>query len=743
MSSVRRLMRGCVPVASLGLLGGLVASAASSPPPSATVAPDPAAWAAAFDRLEAADRNVDRTTFDAAAVIEAVGRDRTAIVAWVRDNTYWVPYQGELKGPAGTLIDRVGSSLDRALLVAELLRMSGYSVRLAHATLGDAAAGDVIAAVRPPPPGVLAGSVGPADAGVASRITEQVQKLRPLLAAVRPSGGDAAATAARLAAARDHWWVQWQDQGGAWPDADLTVDEGKPARTKLAETFPYVVSDGAVSLPAKYAHTIEVSLVIEVWEDDPKRLVEKPVFKAPLRAADLLGRRVTLRHHVIKSTAKPGGSSDDKSIHAAALAASEWLPTLDVGGRRLAKGSFGVDGKVTETADLSGAAQVGGASRGQFGGFGGALGGGGGGAAAAEPKSAVVAEWLQFTIAAPGQPQTKTIRREVFDLIGPAARSAGLKAAPQISAAQKVDRALSLAGMTEILAIGCSPSPQFVTHSMAAATLDQRALCLRMIALPDGPERRAVARLIHPLSPVLPVAYLRRALSPVRDRAYLSGINVIDFRTRLVEGSDGTMRAQSGIDLAVNDVSILGGDAAEAFDARVAQGVADTAAESLALSGLDPSPENTLGLLANAPGLAVARAPTDPAVTSLAMPADGKARLLADLAGGAAAIVLPERLPLPNSARVGWWRIDPNGSTVGVTDNGYHSDITEEAYLEGDTVIREAGLEDTYIRPPQGPFWRQSPHRIVQLLGGDPNDLGLLGMVVDLQQMMLESGIWL
>ena len=747
MSCIRRLMRGCLPVASLGLIGGLVASAASSPPPSATGAPDPAGWAAAFDRLEAADRNVARTTFEPAAVIEAVGRDRAAIVAWVRDNTYWVAYQGELKGPAGTLIDRVGSSLDRALLLAELLRMSGYSVRLAHATLSDAAAGDVITAVRLPPPGVLAGSVGPVDAGVASRVTEQVQKLRPVLAPVRPSGGDAAANAARLAAARDHWWVQWEDQGGAWTDADLTVDDGKPARANAAETFPYVISDGAVSLPAQHAHTIEVSLVIEVWDDPHNQLVEKPVLKAPLRPADLLGRRVMLRHHVLKSTAKPlpSASPDSGAIRAAALGAKEWLPALEVGGRRLAKASFSDAGDVTETADLSGAEKVGNANRGMFGGLGGGLAGGGGGGAPPS-KSAVVAEWLQYTIRAPGSEKPKVVRREVFDLIGPAARAAGLHTAPTLSDAQRITRALTLAGMTEILATGVSPSPQFVVHTMAADTLGQRSLCLRVASLPDGPDRHAAARLIHPLTPVLQAAYLRRALSPVRDQVCLSGTNVIDFRTRLLEQPDGSIVAETGIDLAVNDVAVLTGDAAVAFDARVAQGIADTAAESLALTGPAPSPQNTLGLLSGpaAPALLIARQPSDGAVASLSLPADVKARMAADMAGGAA-LALPERLPLATGARVGWWTVQPDGSTVGVMDNGYHSDITEEAFLENDTVIREIGpLDDTFVRTPRGgAFWKQNAKNIVQILGGDPEDIGLVGMVVDLQQMMLEAGIWL
>src|SRR6185312_14039863 len=71
--------------------------------------------------------------------------------AWVRDRTMWLPYQGELRGPVGVLLDRGGSSLDRALLLAELLRLSGQTVRLAHAMLPADRASALLARLRTAP----------------------------------------------------------------------------------------------------------------------------------------------------------------------------------------------------------------------------------------------------------------------------------------------------------------------------------------------------------------------------------------------------------------------------------------------------------------------------------------------------------------------------------------------------------------------------------------------------------------
>jgi hypothetical protein len=312
-------------VALLVWMSGVAAFAAPSPPPAGNPAlSDPAAWAVAFDKLAAADRNVSRASFDPAAVIEAVGRDPAALVAWVRSNTAWAPYQGELKGAAGTLMDRAGSSLDRTLLLAELMRLSGFQVQLAHATLADKEAAELMASSHSPAAGAPGGSAAPGDPDVSGRIADQVQKIHAVIGAGAGGAQEEGGDAARRAAA-DHWWVQYQ-RGGAWVDVDPTVEPGKPTRAKASETFPDVVSDGAGSLPAKYAHTIEVNLVIEAWEDEQKRLVEKPVLKVPLRAADLLGWRVMLRHHVLKSTAKPGVASDDKSIRAAAWPPASGCP---------------------------------------------------------------------------------------------------------------------------------------------------------------------------------------------------------------------------------------------------------------------------------------------------------------------------------------------------------------------------------------------------------------------------------
>lgn len=78
---------------------------------------------------------VPRDTFDPAAVAALTGADVDAVFTWVRDQTTLVAYRGALRGPSGVLMDGLGNSLDRALLLQELLRQHGHDVRLARVEL--------------------------------------------------------------------------------------------------------------------------------------------------------------------------------------------------------------------------------------------------------------------------------------------------------------------------------------------------------------------------------------------------------------------------------------------------------------------------------------------------------------------------------------------------------------------------------------------------------------------------------
>jgi hypothetical protein len=85
--------------------------------------------------MESEARKIPRDTFDPQAIIDIVGKDPKQLFQWVRDNTYLVPYRGSLRGPIGVLMDRLGNSLDRSLLLSKLLEMAGHKTRLVHTVL--------------------------------------------------------------------------------------------------------------------------------------------------------------------------------------------------------------------------------------------------------------------------------------------------------------------------------------------------------------------------------------------------------------------------------------------------------------------------------------------------------------------------------------------------------------------------------------------------------------------------------
>jgi hypothetical protein len=235
---------------------------------------------------EASERTLPRETFDTAAVVKRVGPDPVKLFEWVRDQTTVVPYLGVLRGATGVLMDRVGTSLDRALLLADLVRSANATVRLAHGTLSrEQALG--IAQRRSVPTARLASSPASSaddaaaiaayatahrlDEGrlraAADRMTAASQALlegfrqrvehqtREIAAAITIPASPAADTSeADLEALRDHWWVQVQ-QGAQWLDLDPTNPDAAPGQTEITAAEVLAPAD----VPRNLHHDVVIS----------------------------------------------------------------------------------------------------------------------------------------------------------------------------------------------------------------------------------------------------------------------------------------------------------------------------------------------------------------------------------------------------------------------------------------------------------------------------------------------------
>lgn len=672
--------------------------------------------AKAYDELAAADSRVPRESFDPAAVLEAEGRDPAALLAWVKKNVQPLPYSGALKGVSGTMLDRAGSSLDRTLLLAELLKQSGNEVRLAYSKTGGAAPSIEVPKAAP--------SNSPA-AAARERVTGTIAKLSPLVP-LRPAGASVSS---------EHWWVQIKD-GEKCTDVDLDGNGGTPE-----QTFRYDSAEN-LQLPSEMLHAVDYTIVVEQWAGG--KLTESKVTTGQVRLAEHVGQIVRLRHMPVVKGPLASAGQDQALAKKLVLEQHEWMPILDLPSGRAAKQSFTDAGAVVASPELGkagAASKLGGA---MFGGMGGNV-GGQETKDASNPDTILTAEWLDVTIKTPGQPD-RTLRREIFDLIGPAARIAGVSTKPALSDDQKFQRGLAILGVVESLPLGSSLSRNFVLHSTYQAELNTKDVWMSALSEPDTTKRRQkfVARIDNG-SPLTWFAIARDEVSPVDGQTYIASPNVVNTIFKLVVNEKGSLTGRRIVDVVANAVQPRkAGDLA----AVLAQGVADTAAESAVLKVDDKLSDNTFNLFDAAPAgskLVALKTEADLRAAKLPLPADTLVRIGEDLKAGYAVVMFDKAIPFAGNDRSGWWRVRPDtGEAVGVMDTGYHQDTTE--YIEDTYISGEADTLQGFYRGGGGNnslFWKRHARTIAQELGYDPTDMTILNRILDIQWGMFESGVWI
>lgn len=248
-----------------------------------------------FKALEAAEREIPRETFDLKAIVEKVGNDPQKLFEWVRDNTYLVPYRGALRGWQGVLMDRLGNSLDRSLLLGELLHEAGHQeIRLASAQLSTQQARELLEKARPIPKGGVPTAPRPSQQELeeliakyaqrydldqtelrkhihnatlqqqrlaekaVQRTVEQTAEIAAAVEKFRVKEDPETRIAKLVATLRDHWWVQWKN-GSQWVDLDPSLPEGRPL-SQAKETFQgNTLHDRLFD----EVHTLQIRLIIE------------------------------------------------------------------------------------------------------------------------------------------------------------------------------------------------------------------------------------------------------------------------------------------------------------------------------------------------------------------------------------------------------------------------------------------------------------------------------------------------
>jgi hypothetical protein len=369
-----------------------------------------------------------------------------------------------------------------------------------------------------------------------------------------------------------------------------------------------------------------------------------------------------------------------------ALDQHEWRPVLLVGDRQIAQLSFTDSGVLNRT----GVGRLG-AATGR--GLSGALGAFGQATEAVAP-GVLTGEWIQYEIRSPGRPARK-IRRQLFDLIGPAARASGTTSRPNVTDAVRRAMALAFLGRTDVLLVNCQYSHDFVAHLVAVALEANRRPLEHLVQAPNpGAFEDAAGEIARLPTPLYGIALARSDWNRNGKQTYLDRPDILTEHELIREDPTGSLLHAYGFDIVANDVAVVPGPNVDSTRVRLEQGVIDTnveaalAAQSANESGLTaPRHAANISEIYAAPAdngvdWLTIRSQDDPAWARVGLSNDVRARISEDLAAGYV-IVAPSRpLGAAGEALVGWWQIDPEtGQLLGRGDQGWGQALPEYAMV--------------------------------------------------------------
>ena len=688
----RSLWRSAVAVALAVALQLESAAAQSGPEP-----------AAADAVLEAMLDQVPRHRFDVDALLSSVpGADPRTLFELVRDETRLVPYVGMLRGSRGVLMDGLGNSLDRSVLLAELLRRTGIGVRLARGTLQIEQAASLAeqlsrAAGPSEVPSLaahelsLAAAVGAEDAQpgqerwsnpIAASVDQQVAALVDLLGnRLADRAGVDRATMAR--ALMDHWWVQFHAEG-SWIDLDTALSGGSPGAslTGPVELWPVDPSQAAeLAVPEAHWHRFSLNLLVE--RASGGSLNEVTALTADIVPALVIGTPIALQI-IPLGLPDPAAALPDagpiETLIAGALAAEAWSPVLMVGEGAILGERFDAVALAATDAPSTGGGLLGPLTE-----------------ALTEASDApsedgeLAAVFVDYVFSQPGAAE-ETIRRPILDLIGPAARTRVqdgllLPGDWQPDEAQKRERVLALTERIEIV-------PQVAAFDPALrSAMVLEALRSLLAALQPDSDVAGVSPIPGAASLL---AVLRRDWNPLAAEVLIDRINILTAHHRLARmDPTGRWAVEVGLDIVRNEVSPLPWTSLQPALLRLRQGVADTNAEAALLRFTATASNAGLLYSADLNGGGSWRVVASTDQLSAVLSDDAAARIRDALLEGDVAVVPEIMSEAGDLDGMPWWRITPaTGTAIGIGPRGWGQSLVEYPGLNNPPLTLAEGLVD-------------------------------------------------
>ncbi len=645
------------------------------------------ATADALDKLAEAAPRID---YDVTERARTIGADPASLTSWVAANTVHDTYRGSLKGAQGTLEDRRGNSLDRALLLASMIKASGGEVRLARTTLptdvvtklaaslstqqhiaspliGNDISGPILSELAADPRvngAALKSGSADSDTAVTDALKARAVAMSTRLQAdVAPALASAPPADLTLALA-DHWWVQVRS-GGTWVDYDPDAAAIGP-QTATSTLSPD-------SVPNDATHSTTVRFIAETVGADGK-LSSKTVLEKTLTTPQVNGRIVFLSFQPVDATDMGAVDLESEQAINGMAAGAVWLPML-LTDEETKQSLILADGSLEEATEAN-IQRYKNATAGSLAGSASGIDAIGPDAdstdSAGSKQSGFTAAWIEFEVVTPGE-KTVTQRRVVFDVIGDDEREDGIFTGVLDDAALRT-RGLAMRSVSSMVLQGGAVSP---------------ARMLSRLAPHMALARRATAAWVLGGAPDSPPSYDERFLPsnlPLNlwalERPFAGAMTStnIALQRASFEVSDGQLVATEGFDIIANPTA-----APNAAD-RISAGVADTLQEHMLLG--EPTGMHNTAAAYEADIKAgkvwkLIKPSEGAAFYAPEMPTNVASLIKNDLAQGYAVLLPADRL----TADVVWWRVDPaTGQTLGMSPYG-GSTILEKVIITGSVAL--------------------------------------------------------
>lgn len=570
-----------------------------------------------FASAEYALTMIDPDVYDLSAAAEKAGREPGAVREWVAANTSWVPYRGLLRGAMGTLAAREGNSLDRVILLAELLKRNGHEVRIVHATvpvsLRKVLEGRLRAAHRLGWTCDAAEPVTPdfdewASRASASReslkkgFEESQSKARELRTQMetqveeqsvalldKVGAADRSATPdAMKGISEDHYWVRVMDKTKGAVDICLIYGEQLPPALLAGEKGVYASSD---EIPEEWIHKVSLRWMVAQEMDGKEEVRTALEYEAP--AWTLANRQVQIgisgknqmssREAFEQIVTDPDGFA--VGFRENIRNENEWVPFFQVEGREdtVADKQFNANGDLASpSGDVIGTGKA-------LGGAMNALGGLGLRAKDMRPEvdeGRLTRVSLEFATASPGQPKRVEVR-DVYRSEADEWENGSLSNDGQLR------RGLALMQQRSLLVQVGRVSEDWVAARQLQSLLSKR-LAAQYLLKSEGADDKSRAEILDKVTQrVDTMEPLLHGLAVLRyeiGSTFIGIPNLVSLVTvvRISGESDSGIMASRGIDWIQNPVQSMDTAPDRRFEAVLRSGVRDTVAEVTLLKSVTP-----------------------------------------------------------------------------------------------------------------------------------------------------------